>query len=192
MDLADARRAPGGGGRSLGARPLRGYFIVMVAVIAATYLLIPLLSKWAGVETGSGIGWVLANKTILFTVAFGMAGFLVVTLRQKPKEVFLTPGDLRAPTSVRLPGMRRPLHWGALGTIATVLLFTGFATQMWLDGAFPEDWLQRLLPAAPLVLASAVFNAFGEEVIFRSGGPDHHRGAGFGGVEQLRQAGPAG
>lgn len=141
----------------------------MVAVIAATYLLIPLLSKWAGVETGSGIGWVLANKTILFTVAFGMAGFLVVTLRQKPKEVFLTPGDLRAPTSVRLPGMRRPLHWGALGTIATVLLFTGFTTQMWLDGAFPEDWLQRLLPVAPLVLASAVFNAFGEEVIFRSG-----------------------
>lgn len=136
MDLADARRAPGGGGRSLGARPLQGYFIVMVAVIAATYLLIPLLSKWAGVETGSGIGWVLANKTILFTVAFGMAGFLVVPLRQKPKEVFLTPGDLRAPTSVRLPGMRRPLHWGALGTTATVLLFTGFATQMWLDGAF--------------------------------------------------------
>ena len=151
------------------ARPLRSYFIVMVAVIAAIYLLIPLLSRWAGVETGSGMAWVLANKTILFTVALAMAGFLVVALRQQPKDVFLTRGDLRAPSSVRLPGMRRPLHWGALGTIATVLLFAGFATQMWLDGAFPADWLQRLLPVAPLVLVSAFFNAFGEEVIFRSG-----------------------
>ena len=151
------------------ARPLRGYFIVMLAVITATYLLVPQLSDWAGLETGSGIKWTLANKTILFAVALGMAGFLVMALGQRPKDVFLTPGNLRAPTTLRLPGMRRPLSWAVLGTVTTVLLFAGFATQMWLEGAFPEGWLQRMLPLAPLVLASAFFNAFGEEVIFRSG-----------------------
>jgi membrane protease YdiL (CAAX protease family) len=151
------------------ARPLRGYFIVMLAVIAATYLVIPLLSDWSGVENGSGIVWVLENKTILFAVALGMAGFLVVGLHQRPKDVFLTPGNLRAPSSVRLPGMRRPVSWAVLGTIATVLLFLGFATQMWLEGAFPGDAIQRLLRVAPLVVASAALNAFGEEVIFRAG-----------------------
>jgi membrane protease YdiL (CAAX protease family) len=151
------------------ARPLRGYFVVMLAVIAATYLLIPLLSDWTGAVTGSGIVGALENKTILFAVALGMAGFLVVALRQRPRDVFLTPGNLRAPTTLRLPGTRRPLTWGVLGTITTVLLFTGFATQMWLEGAFPEEWLQRLLPLAPLVVAAAALNAFGEEVIFRAG-----------------------
>lgn len=98
-----------------------------------------------------------------------MARFLVVALRQRPKEVFLTPGNLRAPTSVRLPGMRRPLSWAVMGTIATILLAAGFATQQWPESGVLGEGFQRLLPLAPLVVATAALNAFGEEVIYRVG-----------------------
>jgi membrane protease YdiL (CAAX protease family) len=151
------------------ARPLRGYFTVMAAVIVALYLVLPLVRDWAGVETGSDMVREIKIRVTLFAVALGVAGFLVVVLRQRPKDVFLTPGNLRAPSSVRLPGMQQPLSWAVLGTIATVLLAGGFAALMWLEGAFPGQGFDRLLPLAPLVVAVAALNAFGEEVIYRAG-----------------------
>lgn len=152
------------------ARPLRGYFTVMAAVIAALYLVLPLVRAWAGVEASSGMVRELKVRGSLFAVALGLAGFLLVVLRQRPRDVFLIPGNLQAPTSLRLPGMPQPPSWAVVGTITTTtLLAGGFAAQMWLEGAFPGQGLQRLLPLAPLVVAVAALNAFGEEVIYRAG-----------------------
>jgi membrane protease YdiL (CAAX protease family) len=151
------------------ARPLRGYFTVMAAVIAALYLVLPLVRAWAGVEASSGMVREIKVRGSLFSVALGLAGFLLVVLRQRPRDVFLTPGNLQAPTSLRLPGMPQPPSWAVVGTITTTLLAGGFAAQMWLEGAFPGQGLQRLLPLAPLVMAVAALNAFGEEVIYRAG-----------------------
>jgi len=72
-DQRQTNRSPEGEDHEIAScHPGRGYFIVMLAVIAATYLVIPLLSKWAGVETGSGMVWVLTNKTILNHVGSGV------------------------------------------------------------------------------------------------------------------------
>jgi len=152
------------------ARPLREYVLVMLAVIAATYVLLPLASRWtASTDTGSGLRQVLWTRVLMIAVALGMAAFLVLALRRRPRVLFLTRGDLRAPSGVRLPGTGQPLTWAALGTIATVLLVTGFATQMWLDSAFPGQGWHRLLASAPLIVAAAALNAFSEEVLFRVG-----------------------
>jgi hypothetical protein len=60
------------------ARPLRGYFTVMAAVIAALYLVLPLVWDWAGVEASSGMIQELKVRGSLFVVALGLAAGLPV------------------------------------------------------------------------------------------------------------------
>ena len=149
------------------ARPLRGYLAVMLVVVVAMYVVLPPAIRWTGADTGSES--VLWTRVVMLAVALGVAALLVVLLHRRPRDLFLTVGDLRAPTGVRLPGTRRPLTWAGLGPAATVVLAVGFAAQMWLESAFPGSGWARLLAAAPLVLAAAVLNASTEEVLFRAG-----------------------
>jgi len=149
------------------ARPLRGYLVVLLVVVVATYVVLPPAIRWTGADTGS---WsLLWTRVVMAAVALGVAVLLVVVLRRRPRDLFLTVGDLRAPTRVRLPGTPRPLTWAVLGTAATVVLVVGFAAQMWLGSAFPGRGWDRLLASAPLVLAAAALNAVSEEVVFRAG-----------------------
>lgn len=149
------------------ARPLRGYLVVLLVVVVATYVVLPPAIRWTGAGTGS---WsLLWTRVVMAAVALGVAAVLVVVLRRRPRDLFLTVGDIRAPTRVRLPGTRRPLTWAVLGTAATAVLVVGFAAQMWLESAFPGSGWDRLLAAAPLVLAAAALNALSEEVVFRAG-----------------------
>jgi membrane protease YdiL (CAAX protease family) len=151
------------------ARPLRGYFTVMLTMIVAGYLLLPWLQHLDAIQVGSDMVRNLKEKAVLAVVAVGTAAFLVVVLRQPRREVFLTLGDLRAPTTLRLPGRREPPSWAVVGTIATFILGAGFAAQMWVDGALSRQGLDPMVRLAPLVLATAVLNAFGEEVLYRAG-----------------------
>lgn len=149
------------------ARPLRGYFGMLLAVIAATYAITPLLTGWVP-AIGLEVVQALAVKAIFFAVAAALAALLVLGLHQRRSDVFLTPGNLRAPSSVRLPGMRRPLRWTVVGTAAAVLLPLGFATQLWMESAFPPAGVARLPGLALVILAAACCNAFAEEFIFRA------------------------
>lgn len=151
------------------ARPLRGYFIVMMAVIVAAFVLAPWLQGLGVVQAGSDIVRNANEKAVLAAVALAMAAFLLVVLRQRPADVFLTAGNLQAPSALRLPGMHQPLSWVAVGTIATTVLPAVGAGQMWLVGALPGPGFDRLAPLASLILATAVCNAFGEEILFRVG-----------------------
>jgi membrane protease YdiL (CAAX protease family) len=112
---------------------------------------------------------VLSTRVLMFAVALGVVALLMITVRQRPRDLFLVPGKLRARSSVRLPGTRQPLSWAVLGTLATAVLVVGFATQMWLDSAFPGQGWSHLLASAPLVVAAAALNPFSEEVLFRAG-----------------------
>lgn len=151
------------------ARPLRNYFTVMVVVIAVAFFLRPLATDWLGVETGSDLVREFSDKTVFLVLALGVAGFLIVALRLTPEAAFITVGNLRAPSTIRLPGAKQPLSWAILGPTAAGLLVVGFAGQMWLGSTVGADILPRLLPMAVLVVFTAAFNAFGEEVVFRSG-----------------------
>lgn len=151
------------------ARPLRGYFITMLVVVAATSFVMPLLTGWTRILEGSAVVQALAVKFVFFLVALGVAVFLVRVLGQRRGDVFLTLGDLKAPAGGHLPGTRRSLNWAVIGTFSTLVLSVGFATQLWMEGAFPAEGTARLPGLALVVLAAACCNAFGEEVIFRAG-----------------------
>jgi membrane protease YdiL (CAAX protease family) len=148
------------------ARPLHGYFLVMLMIIATDYVLTLANEATDGLVRSAVIDLVL-ERIIVFLAAIGMIVILLTALHQKRSNIFLSVGDLRARTCIRLPAARRPLRWGVVGTIATVLLVAGFATQMWSITAFiAYGW--SLIMLSPLVIASAALNAFGEEVIYRA------------------------
>jgi membrane protease YdiL (CAAX protease family) len=98
-----------------------------------------------------------------------MAVFLVKGLGLTRQAAFLTTGNLSAPSTLRLPGMRRTPSWAVVGGIAAVVLFAIMAAVTWLDSGFGPGSLRRLAQLLPLVIACAAFNAIGEEVVYRSG-----------------------
>lgn len=151
------------------ARPLRAYFTMMFAVVALAGVGLPFLGRWAVPNTVLGLTDHVALKAMFFMLALGMAAFLVRVLRLTPREAFVGTGDLRAPSTLRLPGMRRSLPWTVLGPAATAVIAVVFTTVMWADGAFPAGSVGRVLSVAPLILLAASFNAFGEEVVYRAG-----------------------
>jgi len=152
------------------ARPLRDLVVVLLAVIAVAYVVLPVAFRWIGsAGSGSGLMQVLWTRVLAVVVAVVVAAFLVMALRRRPRDLFLGVGDLRAPSRVRLPGTRKPLSWAVLGTTSTVLLVAGFAASTWLDSASTGSGWQRLLTWAPLVVAAAALNAVYEEVVFRAG-----------------------
>jgi membrane protease YdiL (CAAX protease family) len=151
------------------ARPLRPYFTMMFAIVALAGVGLPILGRWAVTDRVLGLTDQVALKAMFFMLAVGMAAFLVRGLRLTPRAAFVGTGDLRAGSTLRLPGTRRPLPWTVLGPAATAVIAVAFTTVMWTEGAFPAGSLGRLLSAAPLILLAASFNAFGEEVVYRAG-----------------------
>lgn len=152
------------------ARALRGYFAVMLAVIVVDDVLIGLLGGLVTLQDPQPIvNTVVTYTAPFFVLAVAFAGYLMLGLRLTREEAFLTTGDLRARTGLRLPGMRRPLSWIPVGIALTVFLAGSIAAALASEGAYADATVERLLPLVPLALASACFNAVGEEVVFRAG-----------------------
>ena len=150
------------------ARPLLRYLVVMAVVFCVAYLLPPLLSGVIG-GGGSDLSDTLWSRTVFLLVAAAVAGLLVTVFRMTPREAYLTPGDMAARSTARLPGTSRPVSWAVLGPVAAAALFALMATVAWLQmGLGPAAW-ERLAPLLPLVIGCAAFNALGEEVVYRSG-----------------------
>ena len=152
------------------ARALRGYFVVMLAVIVVDDVLIGLLGGLVTLQDPQPIVNLVVTYTgPFFVLAVAFAGFLVLGLRLTRQQAYLTTGDLRARSRLRLPGMRRPLSWIPVGIGLTVFFAGSIAGALASEGAYADATVERLLPLVPLVVASAFFNAFGEEVVFRAG-----------------------
>lgn len=152
------------------ARALRGYFVVMLAVILVDDVLIGLLGGLVTLEDPQPIVRLIAAYTgPFFLLAVAFAGLLVLGLGVTRANAFLTVGDLQARSRLRLPGMRRSLTWVTAGIACTVFFAGSIAAALAAEGAYADAAIARLLPLLPLVLASACFNAFGEEVVFRAG-----------------------
>ncbi|WP_369256908.1 CPBP family intramembrane glutamic endopeptidase [Geodermatophilus amargosae] len=150
------------------ARPVARYLGVMVVVFCVAHLLPPLLGHLTAAG-GSDLSRALATKTVFLLVAAAVAAVLVRGLRMAPREAFLAPGDLAAPSGLRLPGTSRELSWAVLGPLAAGALLALLATTTWLDSGLQPASLERLVPVLPLVIVCAAFNAMGEEVVYRSG-----------------------
>ena len=150
------------------ARSLLPYATVLLAVVALIGLVLPLVTGWLPLDGRSELVQAFGSKAVFFAGAVVMAIVLARTAGSR-QATFIASGDLRAPSSVRLPGRRRPLSWAVVGPAAAVLLFGFFAGVLVADGVFDAGDGARLLEAAPLILLCAAFNAFGEEVIHRAG-----------------------
>jgi membrane protease YdiL (CAAX protease family) len=94
---------------------------------------------------------------------------LVKGLGLTRRKAFLTRGDLTAPTRLRWPGTQRRVSWAVVATSAAVAIFALLAVASWPASGLGTARLTDLLPWVPVILACAAFNAFGEEVIYRSG-----------------------
>jgi membrane protease YdiL (CAAX protease family) len=152
-------------------KPLRGYFAVMGIVLTVTAVLGPLLTTsaiWKGWFAGAGplvefLGyraW-LAVQALVVLAALALMG-------NRRQDVFLTKGDLNAPTGLRLPGQQAPVKWMAFGVTVTIVLAVAFSAFMLTANPLAAQNLGAVLPLLPIILASAMLNAFGEEFLYRA------------------------
>ena len=151
-------------------RPLDRYYVVMT-VLAVMIAIIPAVFRsaaWQAISspTGHPIIVLLAERMFLALLALGMIG-VVVLLGTHPRDAYLGPGDIRAPTTSRKPGSTELLHWSTFGPIMLVFLavVTAWAAGPLLRGGVD---VTAALPYLVLAAIAALLNAFWEEVAYRA------------------------
>jgi len=142
--------------------------LVMLAVFCVAYVLPPVLAGWLPAE-GPVLANILLSRTIFLLTALVFAVFLVKGLGLTRREAYLTPGIMSARTRLRWPGTPRHVSWAVVASSGAAVIFVLLAAASWPASGLGTASLPKLLPWIPVVLACAAFNAFGEEVIYRSG-----------------------
>lgn len=119
-------------------RPLRGYFVLLLAIFGADELLRPLIAnsalwqQWFGIEHTSLFWNSLGTQLLRLLMTFAPSVVLVV-MGLKRRDYFLVKGQLDAPAEpVRWLGEKQPQPWtrygrtflivftfGAMGALAT-------------------------------------------------------------------------
>ncbi len=153
-------------------RPLRNYFIVMLAFFGLFELLpkinfaLPFLQNLFGHNVFDVR--MQAEQTGKLAVSFAMI-IVMLLLGYKRRDFFLTRGDLRAPIEpVRLLGFPKAEPWPLFGLLWAFNIAAALAVAQYLglrpDGAV----LLKVLPILPSILFYAALNAFNEEITFRA------------------------
>ncbi|WP_186816618.1 CPBP family intramembrane glutamic endopeptidase [Cellulomonas aerilata] len=150
------------------SRPLRSYSVVMLAAFCVGYVLQPVL---AASLRGAGpvLIQLLVSRTVVVLLALVLAASLVKGLGLTRHQAFVAPGDLTARTRLRWPGTQRRVSWAVVATSAALVIFALVAAAGSPASGLGATPLRDVLPWTPVILACAAFNAFGEEVIYRSG-----------------------
>lgn len=123
---------------------VRGFFVVMTAVYAATILVNGL------VRTTVWQSWFGGTETALAIHFFGeRLGVVLITLlvttvlllmRQSRRDIFLVLGRWQTLTDLRLPGGCSPLTWAVVGPVVALLaLFLGWGLTQ-LNPGLHLDW----------------------------------------------------
>lgn len=152
-------------------RPLRGYFLVMAAVILFTGVLdAPLRASsvwqnWFAAEKG----WVISffGERLPLVIAALAIVLLLRLMGLKRADYFLVKGDLAAPVQ-GLRFFKRPLPWLPVGLLFTAFLGALFALAL-SQLMPPVVGLRQLFPYLPAILLFALMNSFGEEMAYRAG-----------------------
>jgi membrane protease YdiL (CAAX protease family) len=140
----------------------------MLAVFGVAYLLPPLFRVWLP-DDGAVLTRLLLGKTVFVLEALVVAALLVKGLGLNRREAFLTAGNLGARTRLRWPGTRRQVSWAVVAVSSALVLSALLAAATWPASGLGTTPLQAVVPWIPVILVCATFNAFGEEVIYRSG-----------------------
>jgi len=154
-------------------QPVRPFFTLLLVLMLALWGMNWIRTTSAYLQWESRSNWVVAMALYQFlklAVAFIMIGVLLL-MRRRWRDFFLTRGELGSPVKAGKPGAtpgRRSITWGRLGLflglciVPLTLLFFGL-------GNLPATGiLAKVLPFAPFVFLFAATNAFSEEVQFRA------------------------
>jgi membrane protease YdiL (CAAX protease family) len=152
-------------------QPLRRYFAIMALVVFLTFVVAPWVSEsavWQRITAGRPeMVVVLSDRMMLVlrTLAVLIVLFLFGLSR---REAFLTAGEMAAPVQgLNLPGGRR-LSWAAFGPVMALLLAGLFFLILLAMNPGLGPGLASAISWLPLILISALLNAFGEEASFRA------------------------
>ena len=152
--------------------PLRRYFIIMGVILVITAWLDPILratAVWhAFFDSQSQMVILFAERILIGVEALIVIGCLFL-LGIKRRDSFIEVGNLKAPVAGRSTSTRkRPLTWLVFGPLMAVILGSLFF--VFLNSQFPgaASSYRSVLPLLPLILLSAMLNAFGEEAMYRA------------------------
>jgi len=153
-------------------RPLRGYFIAMLAFFGLSELRVRINFTWPALQALLG-GSVFdarmqAEQTGKLAVSLAMIATLLV-LGYKRRDFFLARGEWRAPIEpVPLLGFPKPDPWPRFGLQWAIYIAAGLAVVQYLGLRPGMATMLKVVPVLPSILCYAALNAFNEEFTFRA------------------------
>lgn len=153
-------------------RPLRNYFVVMLAFFGLLELRLAINFELPFLQTIFGDSVfddrMQGEQTGKLAVSLAMIGVMVV-LGYRRRDFFLTRGDVRAPIRpVKLMGFPKADPWTQFGLQWGLYIAAALGIIFYLGQRPSGDLMVGVLPILPSILFYAALNAFNEEVTYRS------------------------
>jgi len=153
-------------------RPLRNYFIVMLAFFGLSELRLNINFAVPTVQAlfGNSVFDVRMQAEQTGKLAVSLATIVILlVLGYKRRDFFLARGNLRAPIEpVPLLGFPKPDPWSQFGLQWGVYIAAALAVVQYLGLRPGSDLMLKVAPVLPSILFYAALNAFNEEITFRS------------------------
>ena len=153
-------------------RPLRNFFIVMFAFFGL-FALLPLVNfSFPALQAlfGKNVFDVRMQAEQIGKLTISLAMIIVLlVLRYKRVDFFLTRGDLRAPIEpVKLLGFPKAEPWPWFGLLWAFNIAAALAIALYLGMRPGGAVLLKVVPILPSILFYAALNAFNEEMTIRA------------------------
>jgi hypothetical protein len=153
-------------------RPLRNYFIVMLAFFGLFELRLEINFELPFLQAifGNSVfdNRMQAEQTGKLAVSLATIGVMLV-LGYRRRDFFLTRGNVRAPIKpVQLLGFPKADPWTHFGLQWGFYISATLAVFLYLGQRPSGDLMLKVLPVLPSILFYAALNAFNEELTFRS------------------------
>jgi hypothetical protein len=152
-------------------RPLRSFFIVMLAFFSLSELRLKINFTWPALQDlfgGSEFDTRMqAEQTGKLAVSLAVIAVLFL-LGFKRHDCFLVRGCLKTPIEpVRWLGFPKPTPWPSFGLQWSFYIATALAVILYLGQRPDPPLLLKVLPIIPSILFYAGLNAFNEEITYR-------------------------
>jgi hypothetical protein len=152
-------------------RPLRAYFAIFAVYLLASWGNSRLIAvpQWRSWFSGTAFSVEMLETQILkLLVAVVLIAALFV-IRKRRSEFFLVKGQLNASAApVRWLGIDKPISWARLAPLAALCICSGTLLFLLSGGPPSSEQVVRALPLLPIILVLAAFNAFSEQVSYRT------------------------
>jgi membrane protease YdiL (CAAX protease family) len=154
-------------------KPLRGYFLIMGAILLVAFVLDPFVKQtvlWKSLFSNASPMVILFGERILLMLESLMVVSTLYLIGTGRKQAFLTIGNLNAP----LGGERtqssnqKRVSWAVFGPTMSLLLGGLFVWFLSSQNQTPHLSVTAILPIIPLILTNAALNAISEEVTYRA------------------------